>query len=133
MTNKESECIGLFIKELFILLNKMGVKEDWEKTFMNNPSLSLTVGKPNPAPFDRFEKIIHAMHKRLTMSLSLNLKSDSYLRIKNCVTIMSGIQEVYPKDLDMCEDLEKTIRGLTEKGQTEELKSDVRAKLESYL
>jgi len=134
-TNKESENIGLFLSELFHLLeHKLCVSEQvWVALYMDNPSLSQTVGKPNPAQFARFQDIIRAMHLKLGFNLDQNLKSAKYHRVKNSITILQRMRQVFPKRQESWELLDQTFTALRkDEDKFKKLENDLQTKLVSY-
>jgi THO complex subunit 2 len=108
-SHKESENIGVFLNELLLMLNRLKEPTVWEKECANNPVFTLTVGSNDYAGRDKFQSIVKTINQRITYNLVSNIKSQTYHKIKNSLTILQMMMETYPKTYDNFNSIEDAL------------------------
>ncbi|RMZ88312.1 hypothetical protein DV736_g4459, partial [Chaetothyriales sp. CBS 134916] len=103
-SSDEADNLGLFLKELLKDLGRwhssksIYEKEAWGmKKQLPGFSLKVDAGKPVAfVAFDQFRRICYKWHSQLQSALNNCLTSPEYMHVRNAISVLQAVSDVYP-------------------------------------
>lgn len=118
-TSTEAENLGLFVSELFKVLNTWTKQEEFEKQDNSAPFVDTDLKN---ITFSEFKSVVFHFHTNVLENISESLHVVDYMSRHNAITFLKNLLGVYPTVEDHCESVVELIENISRRETRDDLK-----------